>query len=447
MPLLLGIDLGTSYFKVGLFDATGGLRGLGRVAVERDASVPERRELSTDTFWALLRRAFAQALTQAEASPANVAAVSYSSQASTFVLLDHANRPLTPLISWTDTRATPTREHLAFSRSAAFQRAVGFACVAPESAVTKWHWYKTHDPERWLAAQRILTISDYFTYALTGEPVGDASTAALLGIYHLGERRWWGEALEVFGVDARRLATPLIPGTPCGRTTADAVRLLGVPIGIPFAVGALDHHAAAIGSGLDVFADASISTGTVLAAICLADSVEPLAGCFHGPHVDGRRFYRLAFDPAGAGALEEFQRRVAPDRTIEQLIAEATAGRMNSQQAGAPLPTSPVSERGRAVWSLLERVALAQRGLVAAISPGRPPRAISATGGGARSRAWLGLMAETIGIPLVTPAGPERACLGAAVFAAAAAGIYPNIESAARAMVRSDRLIQPAARP
>jgi len=33
MRLLLGLDLGTSYFKVGLFSPEGELRGLGRVRV------------------------------------------------------------------------------------------------------------------------------------------------------------------------------------------------------------------------------------------------------------------------------------------------------------------------------------------------------------------------------------------------------------------------------
>ena len=34
MELVCGIDLGTSYFKVGLFDRAGRLIGLGRVPVE-----------------------------------------------------------------------------------------------------------------------------------------------------------------------------------------------------------------------------------------------------------------------------------------------------------------------------------------------------------------------------------------------------------------------------
>ncbi|MDO8542953.1 MAG: FGGY-family carbohydrate kinase [Opitutaceae bacterium] len=436
MRLLLGVDLGTSYFKVGLFEENGTLRGLGRVAVEASAPAPGRSELGAETFWALLRRAFSEALTRAGAEPRDIAGMSYSSQANTFILLDRGDLPLSPLILWTDTRAAPAPEHLAFSNSAAFSRAVGFNTVAAESAVTKWHWWRIHEREQWARAQCVLTISDYFTHALTGERVGDASTAALLGLYHLHDRRWWDEALTGFGIEAGRLARPLPPGTPCGRTRSEAARLLGVPAGIPFAVGALDHHAAAIGAGLDVFADVSISIGTVLAATCLVDRVEHLAGCFHGPHFDGRRFYRLAFNPNGAGALEEYQRRFAPGRTIDQLIAEAATVPAGSTAAAAPDSATAAGQQGAAVRSLLERMAFAQRELVSRISRGQLPRTIAATGGGARNAAWLALTADVMGTPIVTSTSPERACLGAAVFAAAAAGVHPTIDAAARAMVR-----------
>ena len=42
MEYILGIDLGTSYFKLGLFDKDGNLRGLGRVAVEKNESKRKR---------------------------------------------------------------------------------------------------------------------------------------------------------------------------------------------------------------------------------------------------------------------------------------------------------------------------------------------------------------------------------------------------------------------
>ena len=139
MSLLLGIDLGTSYFKVGLFDATGALKGLGRVAVEKDIAIPGRNELPVPRFWQLLRRGLVDALSQARATEREISAVSYSSQANSFVLLDRADVPVTPIVLWTDRRAEPLTSELAeFSQREEFARTVGFAGWSAGFAVAKW---------------------------------------------------------------------------------------------------------------------------------------------------------------------------------------------------------------------------------------------------------------------------------------------------------------------
>ena len=439
MALLLGIDLGTSYFKVGLFDAAGTLKGLGREPVNKTTPAPGRCELAVEEFWGALRRGLAAALAEANATSRDIVGLSYSSQATTFLLLDERGVPLTPLIVWTDARGEPVEPSLAeFARTETFRRRIGFEGVSGQSAATKWRWFQCHEPATWKRARRVMTLSDYFTFALTGELAGDASTAAFLAIFDLAHDTWWDEALRVFGVEARQLSTPLRPGSWCGATTSRAVAFLGLPAGIPFAVGALDHHVAAIGSGLERLADVSISTGTVLAALALVGAPMPQAGCYHGRHVDGARCWRLAFDPNGAGQLEDYQRRFAPQHTIEELLALA------AQAPAGVAWRRGTSDHGTAVRAVLERVAAAHRDLVRCVTGDGPAaRRIVATGGGARSPLWLQIGADMLGVPVITPACPERACLGAAMFAAVAAGVHSSLATAAVAMVHADREFEP----
>ncbi len=444
MALLLGIDLGTSYFKVGLFDETGALKGLGRLAVNKTTPVPERCELAVAEFWAALRRGLAEALTQAGATASEIGAMSYSSQASTFLLLDERDEPLTPFIVWLDARGAPVEAaDAAFARTEAFRIKIGYAGISGQSAPAKWRWFQRHEQALWARTRRIMTISDYLTFALTGERVGDASTAAFLALYDLDAGGWWPEALRAFAIEAAMLSKPLRPGSPCGVTTSRAAELLGVPGGIPFAVGGLDHHVAAIGSGLERLADLSISTGTVLAALALVDAPVPQAECYHGEHVDGGRFWRLAFDQNGAGQLEDFQRQHAPGRSIEELLQLAARAPAGVGWRGEP------ADHGAAVRGILERVAATHRALVRQVVGTNENRAavrsVVATGGGARSPLWLQINADMLGVPVVTPACAERACLGAAAFAAVAAGCHVDIPTATAAMIRPDRVYEPTA--
>lgn len=427
MRLLLGLDLGTSYFKVGLFSPEGELRGLGRVRVVTDTPAPGRVELPVERFLCLLRSGLDEALRAAGARAVDIAGISYASQASTFLLLDAGDRPLTPLVMWTDTRGAPIEpEVAAFGASPEFHRRVGHAGFVAESAVPKLRWFRRERPEIWARTARVMTISDYLTFLFTGEHAGDASTAAFLGLQDLRTRGWWPEAFANLGLEVAKFSRLLAPGSVCGCTGAAANTLLGLSEGTPFAVGAIDHHAAAVGAGLGSLAEVSISTGTVLAALALVDRIEPVPGCYHGPHADGCRYYRLAFDADGAGKLEDYHRRVAPRKTLEELLAAAERARREA----SPGPV----EAG--VLEILTSVGRAHAGLVAQVTGSRRVTRIAATGGGARSDLWLRLKAEVLGATVVRPAVAEPACLGAAIFAAAAAGLSPSIAAAAAAMVR-----------
>lgn len=101
---------------------------------------------------------------------------------------------------------------------------------------------------------------------------------------------------------------------------------------------------------MGTYADASLSTGTVLGAVCLVAAVEPIPGGFHGPHFEGVRYYRLAFYPRGAGELEAFQRVHAPDRGLDELISAA----LNDVSKGSA-PTEAEAVERRTVRGIVER--------------------------------------------------------------------------------------------
>lgn len=438
MRLFLGIDLGTSYFKVGVFDANGKARGLARLAVEFSAPAPGQAELPVELFWQVLRNGVAAALEKAGANATQIAGISYSSQANSFVLLGRDDQPLTHLIIWTDERAAGIDPGLGdFSATPAFGAATGFNGMTHQWAPAKWRWFQRQRGPLWQQTRRIMTMSDYFTFALTGERVGDAGTASLLGLYELAAGDWWQPALERVGVDRSQLSRPLRPGTPAGRTVVASRALLGLPQGIPVAVGGLDHQVAALGSGLGQLADVSISTGTVLAAMALVNKPVARPGCYHGPHFAPGEFYRLAFDADGAGGLEKLQERHFPGLTVGAMIEachweEGAAGLSPGGKAARQEVRDLLRSVARAHWRLIGQVA----------DPGRL-RKVVATGGGARSAIWLQLKADCFGLPVVVPASVERACLGAAMLAGVAAGEFSDIPAAAAAMVRAGPEIQP----
>ena len=105
MALLLGIDLGTSYLKAGVFDESGTLRGMGRVSTGVREPRPGWKELDVAEFLQHLREAVGAALGECGSVASEIKAISYGSQANTFVLLDERGQPITVRADEFDTRA------------------------------------------------------------------------------------------------------------------------------------------------------------------------------------------------------------------------------------------------------------------------------------------------------------------------------------------------------
>jgi len=451
--LVLGIDLGTSYFKLGLFDRQGELRGMGRIFVAKDRGDGSRCEVPVDRFWALLCRGMSEACRQASASPEQICGLSYASQANSFLLLDRDMAPLTPLILWADDRAAETDSLATLFKRSDFLPNTGIG-IPPshQFCLAKVDWLKRHQPALFARAVYLMTISDYLSWALTGELVGDAGTASLLGLLDQRTLTWRREMIDLGDLS---LSMPLQPGTPAGKLSRNGAALLGLKPGVPFAVGNLDHPAAALGAGAGQIADLSESTGTVLACVRFVADYSPRPGSCTGAGFEPGEHYQLAFDDNGAAGVEWYQQNHATELTIpqlEKLAAKVPAGSEGLLARPAAhrwpdltgfLPTDKRHQHGHFTRALFESTAASLAILVASVCGGQRPKRIVATGGGAQSDLWLQIKADLLGIEWITTETIDPACLGAAILAAVAAGWVADCQTAASKWIRVRKTYQP----
>ena len=445
-PLLLGVDLGTSYFKLGLFNGCGETVGLARTAVAKDAGDGSLCQLDAELFWSLLKSSLAEACEQARATPAAIQAVSYASQANSFLLLDRELEPLTPIILWCDNRAQNMAQVHELFNQADFLQRTGLGLASDHQfCAAKIAWLKKHAPELWAQAACLLTISDYFTFGLTQEPAGDAGTASLLGFLNVHTLQWQHDIVDPGHV---RLATPLRPGTVAGTVTAKGAERLGVAKNIPVVVGSLDHHMAALGAGLGCVAEMSESTGTVLACLRQTDVFLPRQNICTGVGMAKGCYYQLAFDGNGAAAWEWYHANHAGAysmKELEQLAAAVAIGSdgmvalANSHTfgglAGFRRYTS-AHQPGHFSRAIMESTAASLKPLVDHLSQDQLPAAIVATGGAAHNDLWLQIKADLLGIEYVRTETRVPTCLGAAMLAAIALGWFADLDAISRQWIK-----------
>src|SRR5207248_8986696 len=101
-------------------------------------------------------------------------------------------------------------------------------------------------------------------------------------------------------------------------------------------------------------------------------------------------------------------------------------------------------DRGGLVRSLLEGVAYGLRDSLELLRAlGVEPEVGRVSGGGARSRLWLRVVASVLGLPLATTAAEEGSAFGAAPRAGIRDGVFADAAEAGEACVRVRDTIEP----
>ena len=456
MSYYLGIDLGTSYFKAGVYDQDGGLKGLGRVAAEKDIC-GKRCEVKVDAFWKALSGCVGQALEEAGLEPDQIRALSYSSQANSFLLLDSGMNPLTPLILWTDMRAEGTAKALeALEGRGDFTDKTGLGITLDEGAMAaKLEWFQKNEPEVWKRTAAVMTISDYLVFSLTGRFTGDLSTASMTGLLDIWEGWWWSDALDMFGLREDMLPKPAISGTSAGSLSLFGAALLGLKPGTEVFLGGLDHHMVAVGAGIADHGLVSESTGTVLACVNYAEGYSPRKGVNTGQGLDPDHYFQMAFSENGATALEWYQKNYAPGKSIPELVAEAEklepgsdgllalpkADKYSGLEGFCNVKTCHTA--GHFARAIQESTAASLVGLVRSLDPEGCAKALVPSGGGAKSRLWLQIKADLLGKDFLVQDSGELATKGAAMLCAVGTGKFQTIGEAIDRQVSFKETVHP----
>jgi sugar (pentulose or hexulose) kinase len=445
MSFFLGIDLGTSYFKAGIFDKNGQLKGLGRKYVEK-INDDLFCELPVPVFQKTLSECVNDAIDNAGISPDEINAASYSSQANSFILLDHNDDPLTNLILWPDKRA----KNIHIPVAGDFLRKTGIGIKPNEEfALAKILWFQKEQPEIWEQVASIMSISDYLVFKLTGQKVCDYGTASMTGLFDQTVTGWWDRQLNRFHIREKQLPAPVRSGTMIGHFTKEGADRLGLSSHTHLCLGGLDHHMAAIGAGITFNRNVCESTGTVLACVDYQDGYAPKTGFCVAPGLHENSYFRMIFDNNGAATLEWYQKKYAPEYTLPQLIEKAATIKPGSNGLIALPCANKYPEltgfsqtqdirytHGHFVRALLESIACSLRNLIAKMGKTSQPSVIIPTGGGGRNGLLIKIKAESLHTTFRVPECTESACMGAALLAAAGIKEKGDINDLVKAWIR-----------
>lgn len=263
--LYLGIDVGTGSVRAGLFDGAGQRVGTGSHAIDIARPAENFVEQSSEDIWRATGLAIADALAQADATPARVVGIGFDATCS-LVVLDADNRPVPVshpgqtdasngpynVIVWMDHRALAQTERINQSQHEVL-RFVG-GRLSPEMQLPKILWLKENLPNSYACAAHLLDLADFMTFRATGQDTRSLCTTVCKWTYLGHEARWADDFLTQIGLDEltrdrhSRIGERVKPMGECvGALSVDAARELGLVPGIAVGVGIIDAHAGGLG--------------------------------------------------------------------------------------------------------------------------------------------------------------------------------------------------------
>ncbi len=454
--LLLGIDVGTSAVKAGLFDASGRLFGLGRAAHAVSVPRPTWAECDPELWWRGILASLVEACRQANVGPQDVAAVGMGVLFPVIVPLDRNARALHPAILYCDQRSLDQVRAIedAIGRDR-YEAAIGNNLVPGTCAVTSMAWLRDEKPEAYSKAETLAFANTFVAARLTGEFRADPSMVGLSGLVDISDPwQWSADLCETVGIEAHRLPQVAGAADVVGGVSEAAARETGLRPGTPVVCGAGDVIVCAVGAG-------ALSPDT---AVYIAGSTDCVAMPMRRPTPD-RRWACTGYVPRnkwlGIGAttssgvsVEWFAREVlgrAGDDGLREMTELAAASPPGSNRLlylpylqGERTPVwdplargmfaglTSATTRGDLARAVFEGTSFALRHIMDCAKDvgGRSPSEIRAVGGATKNTLWNQIKADVLGRPLQVLEFQETGALGGALLAGLGAGIYASFEEA-----------------
>lgn len=446
MRYLLGIDVGTTSLKAAVFDENA----VCRKTITKDYTLivnGDFVEFPADEYWKLTQEAIDEI-----ASEFDIYAMSIDTQCETLIVTDKDGTPLDNAIVWLDNRAAKEADKIkeAFGEEMVYNK-TGQPEITATWPASKLLWLRNNKSELFKKINKIFLLEDYLLFRLTGKFVTEYTLQSSTIYLDIKNRRWWNEMLDFIGVSESLLPELCESGVVVGEYN-----------GIKVVTGAIDQIAGAIGAGIVKKGVISEMTGTTMVIFVPSDDIPEYNGKSKIPchlNYDGK-YCLLMWTPTAGIALKWFKNNFCENYSFKELdelaknvpagsagltfipyLCGTTMPKYNPEAKGVFYGLTMEHTRGHAVRSILEAVSCMLKANLEYVHCECDE--IRTMGGGAQSPLWCQIKADMTKKTFVTLENEECACLGSAILAGVATGVFESVEKACEKTVKINNIYKP----
>jgi xylulokinase len=485
MSHLLGIDVGTSGTKALICDFKG--KVIATAGAEYDMLMPKPgwTEQRPDDWWAGAVKATRAVMKKAKLKPDQIKGVGLSGQMHGSVFLDKSGKPIRNALLWNDQRTAKQSDDI-LKIAGGPKRMLELVGNLPLTGYTvpKILWLLENEPKNYARIAKIILPKDYIRLKMTGEYATDVADASGTALLDIKTRQWSDELLGLLGIDKTFLPTLYESPDITGTITASAAKKLGLAAGTIVIAGAGDVASGTVGNGVveGGLVAASLGTSGVMCAHADTPAIDDA-----DPNAPGRVATMCGAVPgkwitfgcmlSAAGAFQWYADQLAQHEVelakkqkrnvfevMTEMAAEAPMGseglffmpHLTGERCPYPDPNARAcwigmtlrTTKAMCIRALMEGVTFNMNAMLDIMRDHLhiSAKQVRATGGGAKSKLWKQMQADIYGAPLAVTNSEEGGAYGVALLAGVGAGVWPSIEAACRATIKTTEVTKPNAK-
>jgi xylulokinase len=437
--LLLGIDLGTSAIKVGVFTPESEVVRLLEAPTPINCIDQESAEHDARDLWEVTASLIREAV---QGFSSQIKAIGISSFGESGVLVNTSGVLLEPkMLAWFDARPKIMLEHLEQTVDLEALRVSSGLMADHTYSLLKILWLKLERPELFTSQTRWLSLADWIALKLTGTIQMGLTQASRTLLLDLKSSSWNTDLAQKCGV--QDLLAPLrMPGQSIGTLTLEAAKSTGLEFGASVLEAAHDQTCAAFALGVNAPGTVMHACGTVetFMQILTRDQIKTVLeqpGVVVGHHALADQWYAMTTFRAAGSTFDWFVRTVADQSDFESARARilGLAGQCTGDtplfvphlrtpsddpfdtalSGGMFLGLFDTHDLGHLAKAVLEGLCLESNRTLKRLKIS--PSSIRAVGGSTQSELWMQCKANIFGVPLEVYLSPHASTLGAALLA------------------------------
>lgn len=256
---IIGIDIGTGSAKAVAMDSKGTIIANCQAFYPTESLHPGFSEQDPEVIWNAFTDCIKKIIGEVKYAPTSI---SLSSAMHSLMVMDKNNKPVSPLITWADTRSGDIAQRLRKLPEAEKLYQTTGTPIHSMTPLCKIIWLKENAPEIFTAAFKFVSIKEFIWYQLFKVYQIDHSIASATGLFDIQNLKWNDFSLQLCGINASQLSE-IVP-TSFLRKNVDSsvVSSLSISSETFFCIGASDGCTANVGSYAVEKGTAALTIGT-----------------------------------------------------------------------------------------------------------------------------------------------------------------------------------------